>query len=583
MSFQFCFIPIKHLFNFCSATVLANTNGTGLIVHRLKTAWGPPVYLSSAGCMQYSKETGKEDHFICVSRRLSKYEGDLEIQKFEKRFEPMIGSQTPTELFQELNVSIGPRSNVRSNAPDLKGKTIVYDQEKMQLKAIEQSYSPNRDSCTTTVTRLARPSSLDIAITELDSDVNKTDDGNSKSDCISNDSVKQSFDYNHNDISNLKTMMENDNYPQIASRQIVKKDVKVELVNGQRVLCESFQTSARASSFSPVPSRYFKLDTVRNPELPLQPQPFLTPALPSLSSRALATNSDFDHTPLIKSLYSKSITKDFTHVKPGANPIYRANAGANGSPGHTFSVKSLSNFDDSGKMVSQALFVNMVENEDSCDQESDCENPYLRSANESSTLMLENQESNGSGVSDSIGSSYNQTAQSIHSQPSMYETLNVPEGMSTTITGPESEFSFANSSIGDHCNAQPVTSVEVAGTSEVRPQRRLLVQRNYMHLTPEQAYAVNPNMLHDPVTFTQTIAEELSQRQIKAFTSSHQRSFAYDSQASFVPSTQLALPFNEYASNVSPASTHESSSNYSSTYSRNVDLSSKSFYIFFHF
>lgn len=56
--------------NIFSLAVLSNSNGTGIIVHRLKKRTGGYVYLQSAGCLQYDRVTGQVDHFICVSRHL---------------------------------------------------------------------------------------------------------------------------------------------------------------------------------------------------------------------------------------------------------------------------------------------------------------------------------------------------------------------------------------------------------------------------------------------------------------------------------------------------------------------------------
>lgn len=50
--------------------VLSNSNGKGVVVHRLRTKDGSFVFLQSAGCLQYDRATGQVDHWVCVSRLL---------------------------------------------------------------------------------------------------------------------------------------------------------------------------------------------------------------------------------------------------------------------------------------------------------------------------------------------------------------------------------------------------------------------------------------------------------------------------------------------------------------------------------
>lgn len=54
----------------CVLLVLSSSNGTGIIVHRLKTATGGYIFIQSAGCLQYDRDSGQVDHFVCVSRLL---------------------------------------------------------------------------------------------------------------------------------------------------------------------------------------------------------------------------------------------------------------------------------------------------------------------------------------------------------------------------------------------------------------------------------------------------------------------------------------------------------------------------------
>ena len=50
--------------------MLSNSNGKGVVVHRLRTKDGSFVFLQSAGCLQYDRATGQVDHWVCVSRLL---------------------------------------------------------------------------------------------------------------------------------------------------------------------------------------------------------------------------------------------------------------------------------------------------------------------------------------------------------------------------------------------------------------------------------------------------------------------------------------------------------------------------------
>ncbi|CAG2165671.1 unnamed protein product, partial [Oppiella nova] len=93
---------------FAHKLMLSNSNGTGTIVHRLKTASGSFVFLQSSGCLQYDKN-GQIDHWVCVSRLLVENEGDKERDKFVKRFTPHIYNISPTALYESLQIVIGPR------------------------------------------------------------------------------------------------------------------------------------------------------------------------------------------------------------------------------------------------------------------------------------------------------------------------------------------------------------------------------------------------------------------------------------------------------------------------------------------
>jgi PAS domain-containing protein len=95
---------------FAHKLMLSSSNGTGIIVHRLKTATGGYIFIQSAGCLQYDRDTGQVDHFVCVSRLLKEDEGDKERDKFVKRFTPHITNSSPHVLYQSLQIVIGPRS-----------------------------------------------------------------------------------------------------------------------------------------------------------------------------------------------------------------------------------------------------------------------------------------------------------------------------------------------------------------------------------------------------------------------------------------------------------------------------------------
>ncbi|RWS12620.1 Neuronal PAS domain-containing protein 2-like protein [Dinothrombium tinctorium] len=55
---------------FAHKLMLSNSNGTGIIVHRLRTFSGSYVFLQSAGYLDYDKEAGTVNHFVCVSKLL---------------------------------------------------------------------------------------------------------------------------------------------------------------------------------------------------------------------------------------------------------------------------------------------------------------------------------------------------------------------------------------------------------------------------------------------------------------------------------------------------------------------------------
>ncbi|CAG2122670.1 unnamed protein product, partial [Medioppia subpectinata] len=94
---------------FAHKLMLSNSNGTGTIVHRLRTASGSFAFLQSSGCLQYDKN-GQIDHWICVSRLLVENEGDKERDKFVKRFTPHIYNVSPTALYESLQIVVGPRT-----------------------------------------------------------------------------------------------------------------------------------------------------------------------------------------------------------------------------------------------------------------------------------------------------------------------------------------------------------------------------------------------------------------------------------------------------------------------------------------
>ncbi|XP_054164117.1 circadian locomoter output cycles protein kaput-like isoform X2 [Oppia nitens] len=101
---------------FAHKLMMSNSNGTGTIVHRLRTASDSFVFLQSSGCLQYDKD-GQINHWVCVSRLLIEDEGDKERDKFVKRFTPHIFNISPTALYESLQIVIGPRSGSGSNPP----------------------------------------------------------------------------------------------------------------------------------------------------------------------------------------------------------------------------------------------------------------------------------------------------------------------------------------------------------------------------------------------------------------------------------------------------------------------------------
>ncbi|RWS05932.1 aryl hydrocarbon receptor nuclear translocator-like protein, partial [Dinothrombium tinctorium] len=55
---------------FAHKLMLSNSNGRGIIVHRLRTVSGSYIFLQSAGYLDYDRETGTVNHFVCVSKLL---------------------------------------------------------------------------------------------------------------------------------------------------------------------------------------------------------------------------------------------------------------------------------------------------------------------------------------------------------------------------------------------------------------------------------------------------------------------------------------------------------------------------------
>jgi hypothetical protein len=574
-------------------------------VHRVKTSWNKPVYLNSAGCMQYSKETGKEDHFVCVSRKMPKTEGDREIERFEKRFQPMIGSQTPTELLKELHVSIRPRTGHESES-DTDETTNPFEMFSITYDQTSSLHSPS-DSVASQhfpeKRHFARLNQTEIGMNELESNQSMSD---LERDINASQSSQLALDHNHNDISEMKNIGGKENFGPIlqtgSCNDVIEKNFTLEMVNNQRVFCGSIQNSARQSSRSPVQNCYFKLDTIRNPEIP----PYITsvPSLPLANLPAqprphpMSPVPAVDHTPLIQALYRNSVTKEFTHVNPRFNPTHRTNNNvtnpSSSSSSPAFSFKSLSNF-DGGKMVSQALFVNL-ENEPSPCTPQNSKNVAHCSQSSNESVMIENQASNSSTSfhkrqPEVFGSTFKHLPDACQSRaivPSQ-STGSVDSTITPTV------YSFSNQRTDDNLS----TPVE----SNCQPQRRVLVQRNHVHLTPEEAYAVNPNALYDQMSFMQTLTEELNQRQLAAFAS--QRSFTQPSpspssqphqhqQPQLSPNAQHTFessalqPTSALSASLSPYSqTHDSNASHEltnaflpSTYSHsdNMDVSGK-----FHF
>lgn len=97
--------------------MLSSSNGTGIVVHRLRTRSGGFIYLQSAGCLQYDRTTGKVDHFVCVGRMLPETQGFLEMQKFINKFSPHVSSLTPSSLYKSLQMAIAPTQQASSSMP----------------------------------------------------------------------------------------------------------------------------------------------------------------------------------------------------------------------------------------------------------------------------------------------------------------------------------------------------------------------------------------------------------------------------------------------------------------------------------
>ncbi|RWS27597.1 aryl hydrocarbon receptor nuclear translocator-like protein [Leptotrombidium deliense] len=96
---------------FAHKLMLSNSNGTGVIVHRLRTCSNSYVFVQSAGYLDYDKDTGSVSHFVCVSKLLIDHEGMEERNKFVNKFTPHISNSSAKALYESLKVVVGPRSS----------------------------------------------------------------------------------------------------------------------------------------------------------------------------------------------------------------------------------------------------------------------------------------------------------------------------------------------------------------------------------------------------------------------------------------------------------------------------------------
>lgn len=120
--------------------MLSSSNGTGIVVHRLKTRSGAYVYLQSAGCLQYDRDTGKVDHFVNVARMLPESEGEQEMQKFIRKFAPHVASESPSNLYRSLQMAIAPKvaSSPTPFASSTPHPAILPTQHQQQPELLQQ-------------------------------------------------------------------------------------------------------------------------------------------------------------------------------------------------------------------------------------------------------------------------------------------------------------------------------------------------------------------------------------------------------------------------------------------------------------
>ncbi|KAI1301158.1 Circadian locomoter output cycles protein kaput [Halotydeus destructor] len=109
-AYNFILVEDHTISLFAHKLMLSSSNGTGLIVHRLRTKSCGYVFIQSAGCLVYDSDNGQVDHFVCVARLLVEEEGGRERDKFARRFTPHVMNVTPPALYQSLQVVIGPNS-----------------------------------------------------------------------------------------------------------------------------------------------------------------------------------------------------------------------------------------------------------------------------------------------------------------------------------------------------------------------------------------------------------------------------------------------------------------------------------------
>ncbi|RWS27897.1 Neuronal PAS domain-containing protein 2-like protein [Leptotrombidium deliense] len=129
----------KYTLSLQSALMLSNSNGTGIIVHRLRTCSNSYVFLQSAGYLDYDKDTGTASHFVCVSKLLIDHEGMEERNKFVNKFTPHISNSSAKALYESLKVVVGPRCS-----------DLTYERSNTSLT--EKCTTENNDTIKTVVT-----------------------------------------------------------------------------------------------------------------------------------------------------------------------------------------------------------------------------------------------------------------------------------------------------------------------------------------------------------------------------------------------------------------------------------------------